>query len=50
VLKVCEIGGTCSLHVGKPYIYKNISLKRPLEGPRRRWKGNVKIDVEEIRC
>jgi hypothetical protein len=30
--------------VGKP------EGKRPLGGPRRRWKGNIKMDLQEVGC
>jgi len=30
--------------VGKP------DGKRPLGRPRRRWEGNIKMDLEEVRC
>jgi hypothetical protein len=46
------MGGACSTHgknrnayrvlVGKP------EGKRPLRRPRRRWKGNIKMDLSEI--
>ena len=26
------------------------SLKRPLGRPRRRWEGNIKMDLREVRC
>jgi len=46
------MGGTCSnygegkgvyrIWVGKP------EGKRPLERPRSRWKGNIKVDLQEV--
>jgi hypothetical protein len=30
--------------VGKP------EVKRPLERPRRRWKDNIKMDLQEVGC
>jgi hypothetical protein len=30
--------------VGKP------EGKRPLERPRRRWEGNIKMDLQEVGC
>ena len=30
--------------VGKP------GGKRPLEGPRRGWEDNIKVDFQEVRC
>jgi len=48
------MGGTCSTYgerrdicmvfVGKP------EGKRPLGRPRRRWEGNIKIDLQEVGC
>jgi hypothetical protein len=46
------MGGTCSTNGEKRNAY-NIFMgkpegRRPLEKPRRRWVGNVKIDLREI--
>jgi len=37
-----ERRGTCRVLVGRP------EGKRPLEKSRRRWEGNIKIDLKEI--
>jgi hypothetical protein len=34
----------CRVLVGKP------EGKRPLGRPRRRWEGNIKMDLQEVRC
>jgi hypothetical protein len=34
--------GVCRVLVGRP------EGKRPLERPRRRWEGNIKMDLREI--
>jgi hypothetical protein len=36
--------GMCSVFVGKP------ERKRPLGRPRRRWKDNIKMDLQEVEC
>jgi hypothetical protein len=37
-----EKRNACRIFVGKP------EGKRPLGGPRRRWVGNIKLDLREI--
>ena len=39
-----ECRGVCRVLVGKP------EGKRPLERPRRRWKDNIKMDLQEVEC
>jgi hypothetical protein len=36
-------GGVYRVLVGRP------EVKRPLEGPRRRWEDNIKLDLRKIR-
>jgi len=36
--------GVYRVLVGKP------EGKRPLRGPRRRWKDNIKMDLQEVGC
>jgi hypothetical protein len=38
-----EVRGVHRVLVGKP------EGKRPLERPRRRWKDNIKMDLQEVR-
>jgi hypothetical protein len=48
-----EVGGTCNTHGEGESVYKVLvgrtEGKRPLEGPRRRWKDNIKMDFRELR-
>jgi hypothetical protein len=44
VARVGERRGVCRVLVGKP------ELKRPLARPRRRWEGNIKMDLQEVGC
>ena len=39
-----ERRGVCRALVGKPF------RERPLGRPRRRWEGNLKIDLQEVGC
>ena len=39
-----EMRGVYKILVGKP------EGKRPLERPRRRWKANIKINLQEVGC
>jgi hypothetical protein len=39
-----EKRGVYSVLVGKP------ENKRPLGRPRRRWEGNIKMDLQEVEC
>jgi hypothetical protein len=39
-----EERGVYMVLVGKP------EEKRPLERPRHRWEGNIKMDVQEVGC
>ena len=40
--RMCEGRGVYRLLVGKP------ERKRPLGRPRRRWEGNIRMDVQEV--
>ena len=44
VARVWERKGVYRVMVGKP------EGKRPLGRPRRRWKGNIKMDFQEVGC
>ena len=44
VARMGERRGVYSVLVGKP------EGKRPLGRPRRRWKDNIKIDLQEVGC
>jgi hypothetical protein len=44
VARMGERRGVDRVLVGKP------QGKRPLGRPRRRWEGNIKMDVQEVRC
>jgi hypothetical protein len=44
VARVGERRGTCRVLMGKP------EGKRPLGRPTRRWKDNIKMDLQEVRC
>jgi hypothetical protein len=44
VVHVCDSRGAYRILVGKP------EGKRPLGGPRLRWEGTIKIDLEEVGC
>jgi hypothetical protein len=39
-----EVRGVYRVLMGKP------EEKRPLDRPRRRWKDNIKMDLQEERC
>jgi hypothetical protein len=39
-----ERRGAYKVVVGKP------KKKRPLERPKRRWEGNIKMDLQEVGC
>jgi hypothetical protein len=43
VARVREGRGVCRVLVGRP------KRKRPLGRPRRRWEGNINLDLREIR-
>ena len=49
-----ELGGICSAHEGEDWHIQgfggNTEEIRPLGKPRRRWKDNIKIDVQEVEC
>jgi len=49
-----EMGGACSAYGERRDVYKVLvgkpEGKRPLERSRRRWKDNIKIDLQEVRC
>jgi hypothetical protein len=42
VARMGEVRGACNILVGKP------EGRRPLGRPRRRWEGNIKMDLREI--
>jgi hypothetical protein len=46
------MGGACSTNGEKRYAYRILvgkpEGKRPLGRPRRRWMGNIKMDLKEI--
>ena len=47
--------GTCSTHTGERRgVYRDVVgkpvEKRPLGRPRRRWKNNIKMDLQEVGC
>ena len=44
VARMGERRGVYSVLVGKP------EGKRPPGGPRRRWKDNIKMDLQEVGC
>jgi len=44
VARMGEERGVCRFLVGKP------KGKRPLERPRRRWVGNIRMDLQEVGC
>jgi hypothetical protein len=39
------VGGACGMHGGGE---RCLQGKRPLGRPRRRWEGNIKMDLREI--
>jgi hypothetical protein len=49
-----EMGGECSAYGEKRGVYRvlvgNPEGKRPLGRPRRRWKFNIKMDLQEVGC
>ena len=44
VARMGERRGIFRVLVGKP------ERKRPLRSPRRRWEGNIKMDLQEVGC
>ena len=44
VARMCEEKGAYRVLVGKP------DGKRPLGRPRRRWVGNIRMDLQEVGC
>ena len=44
VTRMGERRGVCRVSVGKP------EGKGPLGRPRRRWEGNIKMDLQEVGC
>ena len=44
VARVGESRSVCRVLVGK------LDGKRPLGRPRHRWKNNIKMDLQEVRC
>jgi len=44
VVRMGEVKGVYSLLLKKP------EIKRPLGRPRRRWEGNIKMDLQEVGC
>jgi hypothetical protein len=44
VARMGEGRGVCMVLIEKP------EGKRPLERPKRRWEGNIKMDLQEVEC
>jgi len=48
------MGGVCSAFVGEErrnrILVGKPEVKRPLGRPRRRWEGNIKMDLQEVCC
>ena len=48
------MGGACSAYGEKRGVYRVLvgkpERKRPLGRPRRRWEGNIKMDLQEVGC
>ena len=46
------MGGACSTHGERRGVYRVLAGKhegkRPLGRPRRRWKNNIKMDIQEV--
>jgi len=51
-IKKNEIGGSCSAYGEKRGVYRVLvgkpEGKRPLGRTRRRWEGNIKMDLQEV--
>jgi hypothetical protein len=49
-----ETGKTCSSYEGEDIVYRILMGKydgnRSLGRPRRRWKNNIKTDLQEVEC
>ena len=48
------MGWACSTYVVEERLYRVLvgksEGKRPLGRPRRRWEGNIKMDLQEVGC
>ena len=48
------MGEVCSTFGGRIVVYRvlvgKLEGKRPLGRPRLRWEGNIKMDIQEVRC
>ena len=48
------MGGTCSAYGSRRGVFGVLvgkhEGKRPLGRPRRRWEGNIKMDLQEVGC
>jgi len=48
------MGGACSTYGERRGVYTvlvgKLEGKRPLRRPRRRWKDNIKMDLQEMEC
>ena len=48
------MGGACSVYGGEERRIQGFGGKpegrRPLGRPRRRWEGNIKMDLQEVEC
>ena len=48
------MGGACSAYGGEYRLYRALvgkrEGKRPLGRPRRKWKDNIKMDLQEVGC
>jgi len=49
-----EMGGTCNMHVGDEKSIQNFrwktSRKRPHRRRRRKWEGNIKMNIKLVVC
>ena len=49
-----EMGRTCSTYGTSRNVYRVLAGKpegkKPLERPRRRWEGNIKMDLRQVGC
>jgi hypothetical protein len=48
------MGGACGTHGGKSIAHRfmvgRAERRRPLGRPRRRWEGNIKMNLQEVGC